>query len=257
MKPLLLISLVIALSVQYCTTSNNEACMSVMRQLVGGGGGSRISRPTAAGLGLCTNCQSMPGKRGPVGPPGDRGPQGIEGMKGECSCDLSEVRRLREIVERQGELLQRAERVVEGLCYVGISSGTIPVTSFTASSTHPHCPLTNLPLNSRISWCALTSRIGEWVQVDFKSPRKITGVVTQGRVGANQYVTSYKVSYGVSLNDLRIYQDDGSDKIFKANNNAVTPVTNRFLTPITARYIRIYPTSHHRHMSMRIELLDC
>ncbi|XP_039252067.2 lactadherin-like [Styela clava] len=241
-------------SLSSCFATNDEACMSVMRQLVGDQTKGNMDKVNPVG---CNKCESRPGKRGPLGPPGDRGPKGLKGDEGSCVCDLSEVERLKQRLSRQEEILQRVGRLVKGVCYVGISSGLVPISSITASSTHPHCPLVNIPLNSRISWCSLASRSGEWVQVDLQKPRPITGVVTQGRYRHSQYVKSYKVQYGNSVSALRTYQENGSEKIFKANSNVDTPVENRFEEAIVARYIRIYPVEYYLHMSLRLELLDC
>nr|XP_039252074.1 lactadherin-like [Styela clava] len=244
----------LCLTLSSCFATNDGACMSVMRQLVGGQATRSMGQLAPVG---CNNCESRPGKRGPLGPPGDRGPKGLKGDAGACVCDLSEVERLKQQLSRQEEILQRVGRLVKGVCYVGISSGLVPISSITASSTHPDCPLVNIPLNSRISWCALASRSGEWVQVDLQKPRPITGVVTQGRTRYGQYVKSFKVQYGNSVLALRTYQENGSEKIFKANNDMNTPVENRFEEAIEARYIRIYPVNYISHMSMRLELLDC
>ena len=41
----------------------------------------------------------------------------------------------------------------------------------------------------------------KWIQVDFRQPRQVFGVVTQGRAtGSNHYVTAFKVQYGNSPN---------------------------------------------------------
>ena len=71
------------------------------------------------------------------------------------------------------------------------------------------------------------------VAVDVGSVKQISGVVTQGRRGANQYVKSYKVQVSQDGSSWT-YVDGG--KVFTANtaaNNA--KVKNEFGTVVNAR----------------------
>ena len=45
-------------------------------------------------------------------------------------------------------------------------------------------------------WTSSTSDKDQWIQVNFGIPRLITGIITQGRHGAKQWVTRYRVQYG-------------------------------------------------------------
>ena len=38
-------------------------------------------------------------------------------------------------------------------------------------------------------------RAGEWIQVDLRSPKYVTGVITQGRADLDEWITSYKIAY--------------------------------------------------------------
>ena len=56
--------------------------------------------------------------------------------------------------------------------------------------------------------------VGEWLQVDLKTPIKVTGVVTQGRANADQWITTFNVAYGNSSSCLPIIQDEnGNDMV--------------------------------------------
>ena len=44
-------------------------------------------------------------------------------------------------------------------------------------------------------WRPDTGDPNPWIQVDFKKPVTVTGVITQGRNGENKWVTRYVVSY--------------------------------------------------------------
>ena len=45
------------------------------------------------------------------------------------------------------------------------------------------------------SWASKYNDVYQWIQVDFKELRKVTGVSTQGRQYYDQWVISYHVSY--------------------------------------------------------------
>ena len=45
-------------------------------------------------------------------------------------------------------------------------------------------------------WTPTTSNKHQWIQVNFGIPRLVTGIITQGRNGDDQWVTRYKVQYG-------------------------------------------------------------
>ncbi|XP_019622321.1 PREDICTED: lactadherin-like [Branchiostoma belcheri] len=141
--------------------------------------------------------------------------------------------------------------------------GAIPDGSITASSYyHPDLR----PLYGRLngvrghgSWAATTSIIGQWLQVDLGEMKRVTGTVIQGRNrGAEQWVTSYKLRYSADGTVWTTYPgSDGSDMVFPGNADMNTPVTNLLDNPITARFVRFYPQTWHKHMSMRVEILGC
>ena len=52
----------------------------------------------------------------------------------------------------------------------------------------------------------------QWLQVDFGSPTRIVGVITQGRPTlASQWVISYKILYGNSTSNLVSIQNEESN----------------------------------------------
>ena len=49
-------------------------------------------------------------------------------------------------------------------------------------------------------------QIGEWIQVDLEAATFVTGVITQGRddtIDGIQYVSSYKIAYGNTTNNIQ------------------------------------------------------
>ena len=61
---------------------------------------------------------------------------------------------------------------------------------------------------------------GEWIQVDLRKPTRVVAVVTQGRNSPDwndQWVTSYKISFGNSSNTMQIIQSTrGVDLVSKS-----------------------------------------
>ena len=45
-------------------------------------------------------------------------------------------------------------------------------------------------------WTAYTQDKNQWIRVNFGVPRLLTGIITQGRPGKDQWVTQYKVQFG-------------------------------------------------------------
>ena len=113
----------------------------------------------------------------------------------------------------------------------------------------PHSKST---LDSVQAWSSRYNKINEYITFDLGSIRTIGGVVTQGRKNNNQWVTSFKVRYS---NDNKNYKEVDFGNKFIANWDRNTKVTNIFTIPVTARYIRIYPQSWYRHMSMRAAIM--
>ncbi|XP_078660161.1 uncharacterized protein LOC144904888 [Branchiostoma floridae x Branchiostoma belcheri] len=150
---------------------------------------------------------------------------------------------------------------------LGMESGAIPDDSITASSVGHHNAL--LPYFARLKgtvgwggWGAGIQIIGQWLQVDLGVIKSVTGTVTQGAFYPvyNQYtwVTSYKLGYSGDATFWTTYaESDGSDKIFTANTDRKTPVTNLLDNPVDARYVRFYPQSWHIRIAMRVEIIGC
>ena len=59
--------------------------------------------------------------------------------------------------------------------------------------------------------------LGEWIQVDLRNPTRVVAVITQGLNypgTVEEWVTSYKISYGNSTTSLQVIQSDiGSDLV--------------------------------------------
>merc|ERR1739838_631147 len=105
-------------------------------------------------------------------------------------------------------------------------------------------------------------RVGEWLQVDLESNRKILGVATQGYRGLSCcYVTTYKLEVKKEEQQSfdTISDDEGNVKIFNGNvaGDADTVVKNELDQPIIARFVRISPLTWEDYPVLRWELYLC
>merc|ERR1739838_966250 len=103
-------------------------------------------------------------------------------------------------------------------------------------------------------------RVGEWLQVDLESNRKILGVATQGHRGNSCcYVTSYQLEVKKeeqqSFDTIR--DDEANVKIFNGNVDNDSVVKNNLDQPITARFIRTLPLTWKHHPYIRWEIYLC
>ena len=81
------------------------------------------------------------------------------------------------------------------------------------------------PERARLNWPSGHSRAGgwvakvrnsnQWLQVELDRPAKITGVATQGRYDAYQWVTTYTVSYSMDGKTFKLYLEYGRNKVTK------------------------------------------
>lgn len=68
-------------------------------------------------------------------------------------------------------------------------------------------------LNHRWSWSARTNNHNQWFQVSFVVVAKVTGIATQGRQDANQWVKQYTVSYSPDSTNFRYYREGRGTKV--------------------------------------------
>ena len=71
------------------------------------------------------------------------------------------------------------------------------------------------------SWSARTNDVNQWLQVDLGNEfTRVTGVASQGRNGANQWVTKYKLQYSSDGVSFKYYRDagQGADRVRKNFN---------------------------------------
>ncbi|EDO48092.1 predicted protein, partial [Nematostella vectensis] len=146
---------------------------------------------------------------------------------------------------------------------LGVQDGRIPDRAFSASSVWDrNHGASNARLHSvrrgrrTGAWSAKRNRRGEWLQVDVGSRARITGIATQGRQDYNQWVTRYTLKYSNDGIRFRTYIRGRRivvSVIFRGNRDRNSLKENLFDPPFTARYVRIYPWTWHKHISLRAE----
>ncbi|XP_077973596.1 lactadherin-like [Styela clava] len=207
-----------------------------------------------------SQCQGRPGKRGSQGP---RGLTGAKGQKGEQGTAENLEDRIRELESS----LAKTSRIIEALpksayCFMGMRSRDIPDSAITASSVYDgnhnayDGRLDNRKKTGDVAaWTVRHNRKGEWLQVDFGRPKLVGGIITQGRLYARAWVTSFAISCGLSTSSLTTIQEHGAQKIFTGNSDMETKKINMFPKPITCRYIRVHPETWQGHICMRVEFI--
>ncbi|XP_076817821.1 retinoschisin-like [Clavelina lepadiformis] len=212
--------------------------------------------------------QGPPGRRGAVGLPGPVGPSGEPGY---CVGNEDEVNELREEMRQLNDQVAKLTSITQQMdkvtfCSVGLRDGRVQNEDITASSIHNEA---HSQLQGRLDhiqqaghaggWVPLRlTTSGEWIQVDLRTPAAVTGVVTQGRSDYDGWVTSYKVSYGNSTNQMHVMQQNRRDLVFYAYpQNSNTHVTNMFPISLAARYWRLIAQTWHKQIALRFELLTC
>ncbi|EDO37660.1 predicted protein [Nematostella vectensis] len=111
------------------------------------------------------------------------------------------------------------------------------------------------------AWSAKEKQIGEYLQIDLGQVTWITHAATQGRHEIdreiNQWVMSYKLTYSDDGAEWKEYKEAGQTKVFSANRDRDSVVTNPLFPAIKSRYIRFLPLTWYKHISMRVEIYGC
>ncbi|XP_049454052.1 retinoschisin 1a [Epinephelus fuscoguttatus] len=117
-------------------------------------------------------------------------------------------------------------------------------------------------LNSQGFGCAWLSKFqdsSQWLQIDLREVTVVSGILTQGRCDAEEWITKYSVQYRTDEKLNWIYYKDqtGNNRVFYGNSDRSSSVQNLLRPPIVARYIRILPLGWHTRIALRLELLLC
>ena len=112
---------------------------------------------------------------------------------------------------------------------VGIQSGRIKNTAMTASSSYNvfHGPYLARLHRSRTgrymgAWVARIRNANQYLQIALGRPMKITGIATQGRHDANQWVTRYLVAFSQDNMHFEYYMEYGNFKVWNFQRASVS-----------------------------------
>lgn len=103
--------------------------------------------------------------------------------------------------------------------------------------------------NKSHAWCANATRGGNSITVDMTSPNLVTGVATQGRGEAAQWVTDYSIETSVGGHQ---WDPQGT---FVGNFDQQTICKNTFQNIVLARFVKFTVLKFHGHPSMRLDVL--
>lgn len=112
--------------------------------------------------------------------------------------------------------------MLTGKCDIplGLEDRRIPDPMFRASSSYNfYCAARNARLHQRRAgrnggaWCSRQRNNKQWLQVDFGTDTVVTRVCTQGRQNADQWVTSYYVSFSSRGQRFITYKEGRRTKV--------------------------------------------
>ncbi|KAM3836536.1 retinoschisin [Vipera latastei] len=109
------------------------------------------------------------------------------------------------------------------------------------------------------AWLSKYQDTNQWLQIDLKEIKVISGILTQGRCDADEWMTKYSVQYRTDENLNWVYYKDqtGNNRVFYGNSDRSSSVQNLLRPPIVSRYIRLIPLGWHVRIAIRMELLEC
>ena len=88
--------------------------------------------------------------------------------------------------------------------------------------------------------------------------RQVSGVLTQGREEADEWVTLYTISYSCDAFKWNYAMDGhGNRKVFRANGDSSTVRYNILEQPLEARFFRLHVIEWHGWPSLRLEIVGC
>ena len=64
------------------------------------------------------------------------------------------------------------------------------------------------------AWIALDTDSQPWLRVDFTANVTLTAILTQGREDAEEWVTSYEISFSIESTNYEYYKENGITKVW-------------------------------------------
>ncbi|XP_033100336.1 uncharacterized protein DDB_G0283357-like [Anneissia japonica] len=161
-------------------------------------------------------------------------------------------------------------------CYVGISTGVVPKSSFSASSFQELAHFSQLGCKQAVDiggWFA--SGVNDWILVDLTAPFIVYGIITQGGAcsstvdcsdithdgssGYMYYITSFRVEWTIDLLSSwsSFLNPSNNSQVFAGNIDNTTPLINWFANQEIAVYVKVTINTFSNSPALRFELLNC
>ena len=109
-------------------------------------------------------------------------------------------------------------------------------------------------LNARYGWLAASNTLGQFMQIDLRKVKTVSGVVTQGRQDWYEWVTAFAVQVSENGAD---WTDVQCGNWFQGNTNRNSKLKTFFQEPVQARFVKILPKTWHGRVAMRAGVLVC
>ena len=107
-------------------------------------------------------------------------------------------------------------------------------------------------------WASGSISVGQFIQADLGTVRRVEKVATQGRQAFDQWVTSYRFSHSVDgVTYTFVVECDGSERVFTGNSDRETVVEHVLETAVAGRFVRIHPQTYYDRPSLRWEVYGC
>ncbi|CAH1251741.1 MFGE8 [Branchiostoma lanceolatum] len=107
-------------------------------------------------------------------------------------------------------------------------------------------------------WAPDADETGQWLQVDLRGMKLVTGVITQGGGTDDKWVKSFKLQHSTDGTSWTTYADGGgSEKVFDGNKDLGSHVSNLLANPVHAGYVRFLPQTWEEGIAMRVGVIGC
>lgn len=145
---------------------------------------------------------------------------------------------------------------------LGLASGVIKNWQMTSSSVLPkdkNCQegYGRVYQPDKRGWCSKYKSTSEWLQVDLGFFTKVTGVMTQGRCGEDEWIENFSISHSIDSINWMYVEKDGIQKVFEGNSDSCSVKHSYLDKAIHTRYIKIHISKFHKHPSLRAEFIGC
>lgn len=108
------------------------------------------------------------------------------------------------------------------------------------------------------AWCAKHRSVGEWILVDLGVISQVTGLMTQGREEADEWVSAYSISYSVDAFKWSYVVDgNGNRRVYRGNVDASSVRYNLLDPPLQTRFVRLHVIEWRGRPSLRLEIVGC